>query len=474
MDPNTTNIRPLSATPITRRQLLERSGMGLGSLAFWNLLMEDGLLQAEGSKNLSTPIDPNARAKSVIFLFMGGGPSHIDTFDPKPELNRLDGQDTPESIQKLFKRTATMGNGTRKLMACPFEFKQHGKSGLPVSSLLPHTAQHVDDLCLIRSMQHDTIIHTPGQYMLTTGTIVGDRPSLGAWSVYGLGSDNKDLPGFVLLGDAPRPAYGAGFLPAQYQGTKIVDPRQGIPNIHLPKSVSETKRREQLTLIDRLNRRHLERLGEADLELEARIRSYELSFRMQTNAPETFAIDNESEKTRELYGLHDGTAAPVGAQCLLARRLVERGVRFVQVWVGGWDSHSDLKGGHEGCAARSDRPVAGLLADLKQRGLLDSTLVVWGGEFGRTPGAEGGNGRDHSPGGFTVWLAGGGVKGGQIIGETDPVGYTAIDRPIHPNSLHATILHALGVEQTAISYVHNGREEIPTFVESDVVHDVFA
>jgi uncharacterized protein (DUF1501 family) len=195
---------------------------------------------------------------------------------------------------------------------------------------------------------------------------------------------------------------------------------------------------------------------------------------MQANAPEAFALDRESEKTSELYGLNDSTAAPVGAQCLLARRLVERGVRFVQIWVDGWDSHSDLKGGHTSCAARSDRPVAGLLADLKQRGLLDSTLVVWGGEFGRTPGAEGGNGRDHSPGGFTMWLAGGGVKGGQIIGETDPVGYTAIDRPIHPNSLHATILHALGVKQTDISFVHNGRDEIPTFVESDVVYDVFA
>ena len=459
---------------MTRRQLLERSGLGLGSLALWSLLMEDGLVRAEGPKGRPAPIDLSGPAKSVIFLFMAGGPSHIDTFDPKPELTRLDGKDTPESIQKLFKRTATMGNGTRKLMACPFEFQQHGESGLPVSSLLPHIAEHVDDLCIIRSMQHDTIIHVPGQYLLTTGTIVGDRPSLGAWTAYGLGSGNKDLPAFVLLGKAPRPAYGNGFLPAQYQGTKIVDPRKGLPNIRLPKSVSETRRREQLALIDRLNGHHLERLGEVDLELEARIRSYELSFRMQTNAPETFAIDDETEKTRELYGLNDPQATPVGAQCLLARRLVERGVRFVQVWVDGWDSHKDLKGGHEGCAARSDRPVAGLLADLKQRGLLDSTLVVWGGEFGRTPGAEAGNGRDHSPGGFTMWLAGGGVKGGQIIGETDPVGYTAIDRPIHPNSLHATILHALGVDQTDVSFVHNGREEIPTFVESPVVHDVFA
>lgn len=460
---------------LSRRRMLERSGLGLGSLALWSLLIDDGVVRAGDPGAAKVRVSPNARARSVIFLFMAGGPSHIDTFDPKPELTRLHGQETPESIRKLFKRTATMGNGTRKLMASPFEFQRHGESGLPVSELFPETARHVDDLCLVRSIQHDTVIHVPAEYMLTTGTIVGDRPSLGAWVRYGLGSENRDLPGFVVLGDAPpRPAYSAGFLPARVQGTYIAKVREGIPDLDLPGTVAARRRSGQLALLDRLNRRHLERIAERDSDLEARIRSYELAFRMQSSAPEAFAIDSETKETRRLYGLDQKETGAVAAQCILARRLVERGVRFVQVRVGGWDSHQDLKGGHLGCARKSDRPVAGLLADLKRRGLLDRTLVVWGGEFGRTPGAEKGNGRDHSPGGFTMWLAGGGVRGGQIIGETDPVGYTAIDRPIHPNSLHATILRALGVEQTDIAYVHNGRREIPTFVESEVVEEVFA
>jgi hypothetical protein len=455
------------AQPLTRREMLARTGLGFGSLALAGLV-------AEEASALASPVKPahqTATADSVIFLFMGGGPSHIDTFDPKPELTRLDGQETPESIRRLFKRTAAMGNGTRTLMASPFQFRQYGQSGIPVSDLLPAMREHVDDLCVIRSMQHDTVIHMPGEYIMTTGTILGDRPSLGAWVTYGLGSENHNLPAFMVFGAPMRPTFAAGFLPARYQGTRIAD--GAIPHLVNPEGISDVGRRRQVDFITALNKMHHQRLGAADAELEARIRSYELAFRMQATAPEAFDLTGETAATHKLYGIDQEKSQEVGRQCLLARRLVERGVRFVQVYVNGWDSHEDLLGGHTDCAARSDRPVAGLLTDLKQRGLLDSTLVIWGGEFGRTPGAEKGNGRDHSPGGFTVWLAGGGVKGGQIIGETDAVGYTAIERPIHPNSLHATILHALGIDQSRLSFRHNGRDEIPTFVESEIVTEVF-
>ncbi len=462
------------ALPTTRREMLQRAGFGFGSLALAGLVAREGLGKsgALGSSPTGHLTHFLPRARNVIFLFMGGGPSQIDTFDPKPELSRLDGKETPESIRKLFQRTATMGNGTRKLMGSPFRFQRYGESGLPVSDLLPGIAHHIDDLCVVRSMQHDTSIHMPGEYIMTTGTIVGDRPSLGAWVTYGLGSESHDLPEYIVFGGPTRPTYSAGFLPARHQGTSITSGE--IPHLELPWGVSTTGRRRQLDFIGRMNQMHRQRVDSGNTELEARIRSYELAFRMQLAAPEAFDLNQETAATKRLYGVGENPTNDVGTQCLMARRLVERGVRFIQLYIGGWDSHSDLKGGHQGCADRSDRPIAGLLTDLKQRGLLDSTLLVWGGEFGRTPGAEKGNGRDHSPGGFTVWLAGGGVKGGQVIGKTDPVGYTAIERPIHPNSLHATILHALGLEQEKLTFRHNGRDEIPTFVSSEIVHEVFA
>ena len=453
--------------------MLERSSFGFGSVALSSMMLQERTAAAtlRDDRLVAKPhFEPTAT--SVIFLFMGGGPSQVDTFDPKPELTKLGGQETPESIRKTFLRTATMGNGTRKLMASPFTFKQYGECGQPVSSLFPSTAQHVDDLCIIRSMQHDTVIHQPGEYIMTTGTIVGDRPSLGAWVTYGLGSVNQDLPGYVVMGKPRRPAFSSGFLPARFQGTNVE--ASGIRHLELPAGVSTYDRRQQLDLIRSLNRMHQHRIDPIDSEWDARIRSYELTFRMQSEAPAAFDLSQETAETKTLYGIDGGPANAVGTQCLLTRRLVERGVRFIQVYVGGWDSHSDLKGGHSSCAARSDRPVAGLLADLKRRGLLNSTLVVWGGEFGRTPGAEKGNGRDHSPGGFTVWLAGGGVRGGQAIGQTDVVGYTAVERPIHPNSLHATMLHALGIDQEELYFLHNGRREIPTFVVSEVVKEAFA
>jgi len=463
----------LGRPSVSRREMLERSALGFGSVALSSLMLEERTQAAihQSHGRVATP-HFTPQAKSIIFLFMGGGPSQVDTFDYKPELTKLDGKSTPESIREKFQRTATMGNGTRKLMGSPFKFKRYGECEQTVSSLLPEIAQHVDDLCIIRSMQHDTVIHQPGEYIMTTGTIVGDRPSLGSWVAYGLGSENGDLPSYIVLGKPRRTTFAAGFLPSRFQGTRVE--AAGIPHLELPTGVNHSDRRQQLDLIHSLNRIHQQRIDSVDSEWEARIRSYELAFRMQAEAPEAFDLSEETAETKALYGVGGGKSHEVGTQCLLARRLVERGVRFVQVYVGGWDSHADLKGGHSDCAARSDRPVAGLLADLKRRGLLDSTLLVWGGEFGRTPGAEGGSGRDHSPGGFTVWLAGGGVRGGQVIGETDPVGYTAIERPIHPNSLHATMLHALGVDQEELYFMHNGRREIPTFVASEVVDEVFA
>ena len=455
----------------TRREMLRQSSLGFGWVALSGLLSEQRNASAAASAANTRPAF-RPRATSVVFLFMGGGPSHVDTFDPKPTLSRLDGQDTPESIAKLFKRTATMGNGTRKLMASPYKFQQYGECGQPVSEIFPQTAKHVDDLCFIRSMQHDTVIHMPGEYIMTTGTIVGDRPSLGAWVHYGLGSENRDLPGFVVFGSPGQPTTSSGFLPARHQGTRVS--ASGVPNLKLPQGTSSTRRRRQLDLLQHLNGEHRQRLDPVNTELEARIASYELAFRMQTSAPEAFDLSQETGATKKMYGIDNEESATVGTQCLLARRMVERGVRFIQVYVGGWDAHGKLKENHESCARRTDTPVAGLISDLKQRGLLESTLVVWGGEFGRTPGTEGDAGRDHSPGGFTVWLAGAGVKGGQVIGETDEVGYTAIARPVHPNSLHATMLHALGMDQEKTTFVHNGRTEIPTFVKSEVIQEVFA
>lgn len=463
--------RDLGNRPTSRREMLQSSMLGFGWMAASHLLGETTSTQAAGI--LKQPAH-QPTAKNIVFLFMAGGPSHIDTYDPKPQLTRLDGQTTPESIRRNFQASAVQGNGTRKLMASPFSFQQYGESGLFASNLVKHTAEHIDDLCLFRSLQHDTVIHVPGEYVMTTGTIGGDRPSLGAWVNYGLGSENDNLPGFIVLGGGPRPTYAPGFLPSEFQGTVIQKAGDGIPNLSLPYGISFEKRQDQIQLIGRLNARHLERLGKVDTELEARLRSYELAFRMQMAAPEAFDLSQETVATERLYGMDDEKTREVGTQCLLTRRLIERGVRFIQVRVEGWDSHDDLLGGHNAASGKSDKPIAGLISDLKQRGLLDSTLLVWGGEFGRTPGVEKKGGRDHSPGGFTMWLSGAGIRGGQTIGETDEVGYTAIDRVLRPADFHATILHALGINQHDLHFQHRGRKEIPTFNGGEVVHEAFA
>ena len=454
--------------------MLSRAGMGFGSLALASLMSEQKLL---GAESLSSP-HFNPTAKSVIVLFMGGGVSHVDTFDPKPALTKLDSQPCPESISKNI--PATHRVQLKSLFGSPWKFKQHGQAGIPVSELFPHVAQCADDLCVIRSMHHQSPVHSPAEYIALTGSQGGDRPSLGSWITYGLGSENRDLPAFVafLSGTDPgepskAPGWSAGFLPARYQGTRIKNGT--IPNLTLPADYTLEDRRKQLDLIEAYNRHHQDE-NPLESELDARIRSYELAYRMQTAAPEIFDIADEPVHIRKLYGLDETPTREFGTNCLLARRLVERGVRFVQLRLAFWDAHADLFGNHTTLARQSDRPIAALLMDLKQRGLLDSTLVLWAGEFGRTPGAEGAGekkGRDHSPSGYSLWLAGGGTKGGQIIGATDDVGYTAVDRPIHPNDLHATLLHALGLDQNKLWFEYHNRREKLTVNGGTVINEVF-
>lgn len=466
------NFGPL---PQSRREMLARSALGFGSIALTSLLLDDGCLQAATEGPSDPPPHRAARARSVIFLFMGGGPSQVDTFDPKPELTRLHGGDVPESIARDIPRIARAP--LQNLMASPFSFQKHGESGIEVSDLFPEVARCVDDLCVVRSLKHETPIHAPAEFVAVTGSAIGDRPSLGAWLNYGLGSENRDLPGFIVFkaGETLRPpTIGAGFLPARYQGT-LIDGERGIPNLALPEGEPPGQRQSKLKLLDALNRKHLAR-HDGNPELEARIKSYELSFRMQMTAPEAFDLSQETAETQQLYGLDQKETAEFGKYCLWTRRLVERGVRFIQLRSGGWDAHSALKEGHTKSCRATDRPIAALLRDLKRRGLLDETVVIWGGEFGRTPTVQPGTkepGRDHSPSGYTMWLAGGGVKGGQVIGATDPVGYAVIERPIHPNDLHATILHALGIDQRRLYYLHHNRKEIVTVNGGQVIQELF-
>ncbi len=466
---------------INRRTMLHESALGFGSLALASMMQEDGEAD-DHTQVLNAAAHHAPTAKSIIFLFMSGGPGQTDTFDPKPALNQLDGQRVPDSIAATIPNIPRSGANS-KLFASPFTFRQFGKSGIPVSSLYPHTAQMVDELCVVRSVNHRVPVHGPGECIALTGTGVGDRPSIGAWTSYGLGSQTRNLPGFVVFlsntnGPAPQlPGWGAGFLPARYQGT-LVDGNRGVPYTDMPGGYTEANRRQQLDFINKMNRRHIERIG-PDSELEARIASYELGYRMQASAPEVFDLAVESDHTREMYGLDEKTTTEFGTHCLLARRLVERGVRCIQLRNGGWDAHSGLQTNHTKCGARTDKPIAGLLRDLKQRGLLETTLVVWGGEFGRTPTIEGARtgksrGRDHSPAGYTMWMAGGGIKGGQIIGATDELGFVPIERPLAPADMHATLLHAMGIDQHKLTWNHNNRDEIPTVFGGEVIQEAFA
>jgi hypothetical protein len=460
---------------ISRRHLLCRTGAGFGAVALSALLQEGRTLAAttaEGNPLAPQPPHFVPRAKRVIFLFMPGGPSQVDTFDPKPRLTADDGKPAPK---------AYLGQ-QRTLLASPWKFARHGEAGIDVSELFPHTARQADRLCVIRSMVTDDPNHPGGCLLMNTGERVFSRPSLGSWVTYGLGSENENLPGFMAIGPGPliegARQYGASFLPAAHQGTFVSDLDHPIRNLANPK-VAAAQQRRDLDALARFNELHRASRGD-DSRLAARIAAFELAYRMQSEAPEAFDLTSETAATRRLYGLDEPATGVFGRQCLLARRLVERGVRFVQLYhtTGGfqpWDQHSDLKGGHEKNALATDLPVAGLLTDLQARGLLEETLVIWGGEFGRTPAREGtANGRDHHPDGFTMWLAGGGVKGGLIHGATDEFGWDAIEGRVHVHDLHATILHLLGLDHERLTYRHAGRDYRLTDVSGTVVRDILA
>jgi len=463
-------MNPLS---FTRREALQRMGTGMGVLGFAGILADEGAL-ASSSNNPLAPKQPHfaPRAKSIIHLFMNGGPSQVDTFDPKPALEKYNGQRPSDADLKTERRTGG-------LLMSPFKFKKYGKSGIEVSDIFPHVGSCIDDICVIRSMHTNIPNHEPSLLMMNSGESQPTRPAMGSWLLYGLGTENQNLPGFVVLCPG-KPVVGPqlwsnSFLPGIYQGTHInhsgdVDPKKviaHISNAYLPQSAQ----REQLDLLTKMNELHLARRGGSDNRLEARIESLEMAFRMQSEAQEVFDLAKETKETREAYG-----SGQFANGCLAARRLVESGVRMVQLYYGNgqpWDDHGNIKG-HADKARNVDKPIAALINDLKQRDLLKDTLIVWGGEFGRTPVAENGNGRDHNHHGFTMWLAGGGVKGGMTYGSTDEFGFAAVDKKVHVHDLHATILHLMGLNHEKLTFRYSGRDFRLTDVHGRIVEEIVA
>lgn len=465
---------PHHVTMTDRRSFLKYSGAGFGALAFNGMMQQQAnaefeVLQGDGTTLPQVPHHFH-KAKSVIFLFMEGGPSHLDTFDPKPLINKLDGKQLPSS----FKAPITaMGEKNAPIMASPRKWKRYGESGIPVSDWFPHVGQCIDDIAVLRSCWGTGINHAGGVCLMNTAVTTAGRPSLGAWVSYGLGTENQNLPSFVVLTDSKRTPvngprnWGTGFMPAKYQGVRIQSSGEPIQNLQNPKGITVAQQNSKLDFLKQMNQSFAQKYPQ-QTELEARIKSYELAFRMQAEAPEAVDLSQETKTTQNLYGMEDKETEVFGRNCLLARRLVERGVRFIQLYHGAgskWDSHSAIEKNHSRLCNNVDRPIAGLLTDLKQRGLLDETLVVWGGEFGRTPMSEKGNGRDHNPTGFTMWMAGGGVKGGQVIGSTDELGLHAVENRLHVHDIHSTILHLLGLNSLKLTYNHIGRPERPTLNE---------
>jgi hypothetical protein len=466
---------------LTRRDLLKRAGMGFAALGMSALLDEE----ARADRRTTSPLAPRGphfrpKAKRVIHLFMNGGPSHVDTFDPKPKLAEYAGKPLPRPNLKTERKTGAA-------FPSPFAFKRYGQSGIEVSELFPHVAECIDDVCVIRSMHADVPNHEPSLMLMNCGEARLIRPSMGSWVTYGLGSENQNLPGFIAMCPGGYPIqetqnWQSAFLPGVYQGsyidTRHTDVEKLIEHIR-NSSVGLSEQRHQLDLLSKLNRRHQE--GREDDQLEARIQSFELAYRMQLDAADAFDVSREPAHIREMYGR--GTQA---RQLLIARRLLEKGVRFIQVWTGEgqpWDNHDDIEVNHRRLAGESDQPIAALLRDLKQRGMLEDTLVIWGGEFGRTPtvelptpGANAGkvNGRDHNHWGFSMWLAGGGVKGGYAHGATDDFGFQAAEKPVHVHDLHATILHLLGFDHEKLTYRYAGRDFRLTDVHGNVVREVLA
>ena len=459
---------------VSRRDMLQRTGTGLGVLGLAGLLADEAKAETRGDKphGSPNPLAPKvahfpAKAKHVIHLFMNGGPSQVDTFDPKPELTRQHGKQPGAAGLKTERKTGP-------LFKSPFEFKKCGQSGIEVSEIFPEVGKCIDDICVVRSMHTNIPNHEPGLLLMTCGNTQPIRPSMGSWLTYGLGTENQNLPGFVVMCPG-KPVVGPAlwnnsFLPGVYQGCHIqsLDPKKVIDHIRNT-SVTAGTQREQLDLLNQLNGLHKDKRGSDD-QLEARIQSLEIAYRMQTDAQEAFDVAREPLKVRDAYG--KGYFADA---CLTARRLVERGVRMVQVFYGSgqpWDDHGDIEKGHRNKAKDSDKAVAALLRDLKQQGLLDETLVLWGGEFGRTPTSEGASGRDHNNHGFSVWLAGGGIKGGMTYGATDEFGFAAVDKKVHIHDLHATMLHLMGIDHEKLTYRYSGRDFRLTDVAGTVVKDI--
>jgi hypothetical protein len=461
---------------LSRRDLLRQLGAGFGTLALAALLADEAGAAAPADPLAPRPPHFEPRAKRVIMLFLFGGPSHVDTFDPKPRLTRDHSKPLPFDGPRITSFPEKAGN----LLGSPFQFRQHGRSGAWVSELFPHVAGVVDDLCIVHSVHCTNSRHGGAVLEWHTGSDTFVRPSLGSWVTYGLGSENQNLPGYVTICQALSQGgannYGSAFLPAAYQGTALGN--DGVPSreAKIPFITGTTPpalQRLELDMLGRLGRRQLARTG-PDLALEGRIAAFELAFRMQAEAPGVQDLSQETKATRDLYGLDDPATADFGLQCLMARRYSERGVRFVQANSNGWDHHTDIRKNLTRMCRSIDRPVAALILDLKQRGLLDETLVLWGGEFGRTPTAESGTGRDHNPHGFTMWLAGGGVKPGLVYGRTDDYGYYAVENKVHFHDLHATVLHLLGLDHTKLTYRHAGRDFRLTDVHGNVVQDILA
>lgn len=474
----------------SRREMLAQCAGGFGSVALAALSASGGAAATStpgsvsgspGGSNRQSGVHGThfpAKAKNVIFLYMDGGPSQVDTFDPKPMLDKYNGEDPGQ----FFNVEATQFNNNGKVLASPWKFSRYGQAGLPISELFPYIGQHADQLTVIRSMVSEFPEHTFANYFLHTGSGLQGRPSMGAWTTYGLGSESENLPGFVVLNGGLIPpggldCFGSGFLPADYQASVFKPTGSGIANVRANVGTLDQQQRK-MQLIQRLDELNL-LADQVNDPLEAAIRNQELAYRMQMAVPELTSLDDEPDYIHRLYGT-DSESKPTqiyARQCLLARRMIERGVRFIEltcpgVGVDRWDQHSNLKEGHERNARAVDQPIAGLLTDLRQRGLLETTLVVWAGEFGRTPFAQGANGRDHNPFGFSIWLAGGGVRGGYVYGATDPWGYKAIENRTEIHDLHATMLHLLGVDHTRSTYRFGGRDMRLTDVKGHVVESI--
>lgn len=460
---------------LSRRDLLCRMGRGLGSVALSSLLFNDRCLGDTSADPLAAkPPHHPARARACIFLFMYGGPSQFDTFDPKPALKKYHGT--------RLKRIHSNRTEERIYVASPFQFKRYGQSGIEVSELFPHLAGGVDDIAILRSMYVDSDVHPNGVFQMNTGVLLPGAPSLGSWIVYGLGTENQNLPAFVVMSNeavySGASNWSNGYLPAATQGTLFQSTGEPVADLKPPPGMTRQRQEAAIDLLRDLNEPYV-RQNPGNSELLARMKNYELAFRMQMSVPEATSIESEPESIKELYGLNEKVTEPIGRQCLLARRLVERGVRFVQIYSHGWDSHDRLALQHSQHALETDRPIAGLLKDLKQRGLLDQTLVVWGGEFGRSPDNEKGffstyPGRDHNRDAMVMWFAGGGIKGGTVVGATDELGFKAVEDRCHLHDVHATILSLMGLDDMRLTYYHAGRFKRLTDLGGRVVRQLVA